>query len=216
MYKEVNDFWEIRLKRVQQNLQENGFNCFLVQDCPEAKTLVLDEIFPGLNPASVSWGGSSTFKDSGLYYALKERSDIEILDTFKSRGQEGNLELRRQALLVDLFITGTNAITEQGYLANLDMIGNRVGALVFGPRKVLILCGRNKIVSDVEAAMDRIKTYSAPANALRLKKKTPCARTAYCHDCDSPDRICNVWSITVKSFPKGRINVILINEDLGL
>ncbi|WP_291321801.1 lactate utilization protein [Desulfonatronospira sp.] len=217
MGKEIRDFWDMRLLRVRENLRANNFDCRLAESPARACAMVLDEIIPETGPASLSWGGSATFKDSGLYEQLKNRTDMQVMDTFdKSRGPEAVLEMRRRALLADLFITGTNAVTEQGYLVNLDMIGNRVGALVFGPRKVVILCGRNKIVGDLEQAMERIKTYSAPANALRLQKKTPCIKTAYCHDCESPERICNVWTITEKSFPKDRICVILINEDMGL
>jgi hypothetical protein len=126
------------------------------------------------------------------------------------------LERRRQALLVDLFITGTNAITESGQLVNLDMIGNRIGALTFGPKWVIILVGRNKLVANLDDAMYRIKNYVAPANSMRLDKKTPCVKTSFCEACQSPDRICNTWTITEKSFPKGRVKVVLINEDLGL
>lgn len=217
MSNEVDKFWWIRLGQIRENLEENNFQCFLAKDALEARDIVLNDILPKIRPTSISWGGSATFKDTGLYDALKENRDMEVLNTFdKSKGPDATLEIRRRALLSDLFITGTNAITEQGFLVNLDMIGNRVGAIVFGPKNVLILCGRNKIVGDVDDAMDRIKDYSAPANAMRLKKKTPCVKTAYCHDCQSPDRICNVWTITEKSFPKGRIIVGLINQDLGL
>ena len=125
-------------------------------------------------------------------------------------------ELRRRALLADLFITRSNAVTETGKLVNLDMTGNRVAAITFGPRNVIILAGRNKVVPDVEDAMLRVKNYAAPANAMRLDKKTPCAKTSICEECRSPDRICNTWTITEKSFPKGRIKIVLINEDLGL
>jgi len=117
--------------------------------------------------------------------------------------------------MVDLFFTGTNAITEDGILVNLDMYGNRVAALTFGPKYVVVLSGRNKIVSDIDDAMFRIKDYAAPVNAMRLNKKTPCVETSRCQECNSPDRICNTWTITQKSFPKGRIKVILINDDLG-
>jgi MinD superfamily P-loop ATPase len=101
-------------------------------------------------------------------------------------------------------------------LVNLDMMGNRVGALTFGPKHVVIMVGRNKIVSDLDEAMWRIKNYVAPTNAMRLDKKTPGVKTSYCEDCKSPDRICNTWTITEKSYPKGRVKVVLINEDLGL
>jgi len=117
---------------------------------------------------------------------------------------------------VDLFVTGTNAVTETGMLVNLDMIGNRVAALTFGPKSVIVLAGRNKIVPDLEEAMMRVKNFAAPANVMRLGMKTPCAKTSYCEECKSKDRICNSWAITEKSFPKGRIKIVLINEDLGL
>ena len=121
-----------------------------------------------------------------------------------------------QSLLVDLYITGTNAVTESGMLVNLDMIGNRIAALTFGPKDVIIIIGRNKIVPELEDAMDRVKDLAAPANAMRLDKKTPCVKTASCHECETPDRICNTWTITQKSFPKGRVKVILLNGDEGL
>jgi hypothetical protein len=118
--------------------------------------------------------------------------------------------------VVDLYLTGTNAVTEDGCLVNLDMIGNRVAALTFGPKKVVVFVGRNKIVSDLESAMYRIKDYAAPTNAMRLNCKTPCVKTSECADCKSPGRICNTWTITEKSYPKERVTVVLINEDLGL
>jgi hypothetical protein len=153
----------------------------------------------------------------GLFDRLKENTEFEVLDTFdKSIPAEEILERRRQALLVDLFITGTNAITETGQLVNLDMIGNRIGALTFGPKWVIILIGRNKLVANLDDAIYRIKNYVAPTNSMRLDKKTPCTKTSFCEECNSPDRICNTWTITEKSFPKGRVKIVLINEDLGL
>ncbi len=107
-------------------------------------------------------------------------------------------------------------MTEDGHLVNLDMTGNRVAALTFGPKKVVVFVGRNKIVADLESAMCRIKDYAAPANAMRLNYKTPCVKTSVCADCKSPSRICNTWTITEKSYPKKRVAVILINEELGL
>jgi len=158
-----------------------------------------------------------TFTSTGIYDAVKGLPDLQVLDVFdKSLAPEKALELRRQALLVDLFISGTNAVIETGELVNLDMYGNRVAAITFGPKNVVVLVGRNKIVPDLDTAMFRVKNYVAPTNAMRLDKKTPCVKTSYCEDCNSPDRICNSWTITEKSFPKGRIKVVLINEDLGL
>jgi hypothetical protein len=158
-----------------------------------------------------------TLMQSGLPEALKNDGRFQVLDTHdKSLPPEDMLELRRRSLLADLFIAGTNAITEYGQLVNLDMLGNRVGAITFGPKHVILLAGRNKIVADLEDAMVRVKNYAAPVNSMRLDKKTPCVKTGSCEDCKSPERICNHWTITEKSFPKGRIKIVLINADLGL
>jgi L-lactate utilization protein LutB len=217
MDKPIDHFWQIRLAEVKSALEANNFEVFLAQTSQEAHKLVLEEILPKTGAKSVSWGGSMTFLGTGLYEALKNKDGLETLDTFdKGFPAEAQAERRRQALLVDLFITGTNAVTESGQLVNLDMIGNRIGGLTFGPKHVVILVGRNKIVPELEEAIFRVKNYVAPANAMRLDKKTPCVKTSYCEECKSPDRICNTWAITEKSFPKGRIKVVLINEDLGL
>ncbi|MGD8337607.1 MAG: lactate utilization protein [Desulfobacterales bacterium] len=216
MDKPIETYWKIRLEKLKEALEANNFEVYLSDSAVDAKTLVLDTIMPAAKPASIAWGGSMTVVSSGLYTALKDRSDLEVLDTFdKTISAEAMLERRRQALLVDLFITGTNAVTESGQLVNLDMYGNRIGGITFGPRHVVILVGRNKLVPDLEEAFLRIKNYVAPVNAMRLDKKTPCVKTSFCEDCKSPDRICNTWTVTEKSYPKGRVKVVLINEELG-
>ncbi|HDZ90584.1 MAG: lactate utilization protein [Deltaproteobacteria bacterium] len=213
----ITHYWQIRLGALKEALEENNFEVFIAETAVDAGHLVLERILPKTGAKSVSWGGSMTFIATGLYDALKERENLEVLDTFnKNIPAEEALELRRKALLVDLFITGTNAVTETGELINLDMYGNRVAGITFGPRHVVILVGRNKIVPDLEAAMVRIKEYVAPTNAMRLNKKTPCVKTSQCEECKSASRICNTWTITQKSFPKGRIKVVLINKDMGL
>ncbi|MBW2013107.1 MAG: lactate utilization protein [Deltaproteobacteria bacterium] len=216
MDKPIDNFWKTRLADLKKVLDSNNFQAFVAENTDEAEKIVLEKIIPETAPGSVSWGGSLTFTATGLYDTLKKRSDLKVLDTFdKNLAPEESLERRRQSLLVDLFITGSNAVTETGQLVNLDMIGNRIGGITFGPKHVIILVGRNKIVPDLDAAMFRIKNYAAPVNTMRLDKKTPCARTSYCEECKSPDRICNTWTITEKSFPKGRVKVILINDDIG-
>lgn len=209
-------YWRKRLAEVKSALEGNGFAARVVEDGETACRVVEQEILPAAAPASMSWGGSTTLVSLGLYDRLKSMPSIEIIDTFdKTASREEILERRRHALLVDLFLTGTNAVTESGTLVNLDMIGNRVAALAYGPRRVIVLAGRNKIVTGMGEAMARIKNLSAPVNAMRLDKKTPCAVTGRCQECNSPERICNVWTITEKSFPKGRITVMLINQDYG-
>jgi len=212
----VTKFWDLKLAALKDALEKNNFEVYLTQTADEAKNLVLDTLLPRLSPATISWGGSLTHVQTGLYAELKEREDVTVLDTYdKSLAPAEAYELRRQSLLVDLFITGTNAVTEKGRLVNLDMIGNRVAALTFGPKDVIVLLGRNKLVADVDEAIERIKTYAAPVNVMRLDKQTPCLKTGLCQNCKSPERICNAWTISEKSFPKGRIKIILINADLG-
>ncbi len=217
MDKPIENFWQIRLADVKTALETNNFEVFLADNKEDAYNIVLEDLIPKLAPQTVSWGGSMTFTGTGLYKELKDKSNLEIWDTFdKKISDEEKKQRRRQALHSDLFITGTNAVTEAGQLVNLDMIGNRIAALTFGPKWVIIVVGRNKIVPDLEEAMFRIKNYVAPANSMRLDKKTPCVKTSYCEECKSPDRICNTWTITEKSFPKGRVKIVIINEDIGL
>jgi len=218
MEKPIDHYWKLRLADLKAALESNNFEVYLADDRQAACKIALEDIIPKLNVKSISWGGSMTFLAAdGLYDRLKENKAFEVLDTFDKNGTGDELlERRRQSLLVDLFITGTNAVTETGQLVNLDMIGNRIGALTFGPKWVIILIGRNKRVTSLDEAMYRVKNYVASANSMRLDKKTPCTKTSYCEECKSPDRICNTWTITEKSWPKGRVKVVLINEDLGL
>lgn len=216
MDKPIENYWQQRLQNLKDTLEGNNFEVFLVDNIEAACSAVLEEILPGLDVKTLSWGGSLSFVQSGLYNQLKSDRRFEVLDTYdKSISPEDMIERRRRSLLVDLFFTGTNAVTEDGMLVNLDMIGNRVAGITFGPKHVVILVGRNKVVPDLGDAMVRVKNYAAPVNTMRLDKKTPCAKTGLCEDCKSPDRICNHWTITEKSFPKGRIKVILVNADLG-
>lgn len=216
MEKPIENYWNLNLGDLKENLVKNNFDVFIADSAEDAKRVVLEEILPDIKPKTVSWGGSGTLAASGLHEHLCASDEYECLDTWdKKLSNDEKMELRRQALLVDCFFCGTNAITEEGHLVNLDMIGNRTGAITFGPRNVVILVSRNKLVPDLDRAMARIKEYVAPVNTMRLDMKTPCVKTGYCMDCTSPQRICNVWTVTEKSFPKGRIKVVLINDDLG-
>lgn len=225
----VEQYWRIRLSDAREALEANNFEVRVADDVAQARAYVLEELLPKLRDAngpeneemSVSWGGTMTFKELGLYDAFVASegptSGLRLMDPYQSSlPPEETHELRRQALLTDLYITGVNAITAAGQLVNLDMIGNRVASLTFGPRNVLVLAGRNKLVDDLNSALARIKEFAAPTNAMRLNKKTPCVKTGRCEECKSPDRICNSWTITEKSFPKGRIKIVLVNADLGL
>jgi hypothetical protein len=215
-------YWLKRLERLKNRLEKNNFEVHLANDQSQAKDLVLKEIIPKSGAKLISMGDSMTAINSGLFEEIKKNPAVDFLNTFE-RGiaLDEAFERRRQALLSDLFITGTNAVTQKGQLVNLDMVGNRVGAITYGPTYVVIMMGRNKIVPDLEAAMDRIKNYAAPINAIRHKEEhpeldPPCTETGVCSNCSHSLRICNTWTITEKSFPQGRIKVVLINEDLGL
>jgi L-lactate utilization protein LutB len=210
-------YWTKRLADLQQALEGNNFEVHRAADAAAAHRIVIEEILPKSGARSVGWGGSLTVVGTGLVEAIKARPDIAMIDTLDKQVPFDELmERRRRALLVDLYITGANAVTEDGQLVNLDMLGNRVAALTFGPRHVAVIVGRNKVVPSIDEAMFRVKNIAAPANAMRLDKKTPCVKTSYCEECKSPDRICNTWTITEKSYPKGRVKVVLVNQDLGL
>ncbi|MCP4213324.1 MAG: lactate utilization protein [bacterium] len=211
-------FWKLRLESCKAALENNNFSAYVADDPHDAKRIVMNDILPNIDVKSVSWGDSLTCYATETLDEIRQIPGINILETFAENVPRTEIiERRRQALLTDLFFTGSNAVTETGKLVNLDMVGNRTAAITFGPLNVIIFAGRNKIVPDVEAAMKRIRSYAAPLNAIRHPNfKTPCMKTSFCMDCKSPDRICNSWTITEKSFPKGRINVILINEELGL
>ena len=217
MQNPVKKYHRVRLERLGEALETNNFDVFMAADAADARSIVLECIFPATEAKSVSWGGSMTLGATGLVDDFHQMASVQVVDPYeKDLSDAQKLELRRQALLVDLYFTGCNAMTEDGRLVNLDMIGNRVAALTFGPRYVVVLVGVNKLVADLDDAMWRVKEFAAPANAMRLDMKTPCARTSVCEQCKSPQRICNAWTITEKSFPKGRIKVVLINQVLGL
>lgn len=212
------DYWRLRLEQCKRALEDNNFEAFLTDSPGSARDVIMAEIVPKIEVKSASWGDSMPLHSTGILGDLKRAPDIHVIETFDNLvPREEIVERRRKALLVDLFLTGANAVTETGQLVNLDMVGNRVAGITFGPRNVVIVVGRNKIVADIQEAMQRIKNFSAPANAIRHPGfNTPCIKTSRCMDCKSPDHICNSWMITEKSFPKGRIKVVLINQDLGL
>jgi len=216
MDKPIPEYWRRRLADTQAALRHNHFEAHVAETPADALRLVMADILPATGAVSVAWGGSRSLAQMGLLDALRQAPGLQAMDTFdKNLGRDELLERRRQALLVDCFFTSANALTETGMLVNLDMTGNRVAALTFGPRHVVVVCGRNKLAPDTETAMRRVKEYAAPVNAMRLDKKTPCVKTSRCQDCNSLERICNTWVITQKCCPTGRIHVVLVNEELG-
>lgn len=207
-----------KLSQVIKRLEFNNFEVYFANNTDEARDFFRTKILDKTEFSSASYGDSVTLRVTGALDLLKEKESIAFIETFDpAECRETRIGKRRKALNVDLFLTGSNAITEAGQLVNLDMIGNRVAAMAFGPRYVVVFAGRNKIVKDLDAAFRRIKSISAPLNAKRHTDfKTPCQTTGICQECRSPQRICNTWSIIEKSYPAHRIKIILIDEDLGL
>ena len=217
----IDEYWQIKLEKCEKALKANNFEVYNAENYAQAKEIVIEEIIPETCAKTISYGGSVTVQKTSILKVLRNHPEYKFLETLNYKGSDEEIwERCRQALLVDLYISGTNAVTETGTLINLDMWGNRVGAITFGPKNIVILVGRNKIVANIESGMSRIKNYAAPLNAIRHDidhgKRTPCVKTSSCMDCKSPDRICNYWTITEKSYPKGRIKIVLINQELGL
>lgn len=205
------------LEKTKEQLERNNFEVHISESLEAAYQIFVEEILPMLNVKSVSYGDSKTMHETKVLDYIKTCDSYEFIDTFNLQytWREQILQ-RKKALTADLFLTGSNAITETGCLVNLDMIGNRIAALTFGPRHVVLFVGRNKIVKDLESAMKRVKGLAAIKNAQSHKSlNIPCQKTGKCMDCSSPHRICNSWTITEKSYPKSRIKIVLINEDLG-
>jgi len=200
------------LEKTVEALRRNGFNCEVV----ETRAVALERAEALIPEGSLcSFGGSMSVAQTGIKDMVLAR--YETLNPYDTALDEaGKLEVRRKAFSVDWYVTGTNSITEDGTLVNLDAYGNRVAAQVFGPSNVLIVAGRNKIVPDLAAAQERIRNRAAPANNKRLGRNTPCVRTGKCEDCSSPERICNYLVVAYRCRPMGRITLLLINEQLGL
>ena len=205
------------LERCRRNLVRRGFEARIAATTEEARQILREEIRAAA-PETISFGGSMTMEATGIVDELRREGRYRLFDGVDyTLPPEERIEIRRQGLLADLYISGINAITEEGALYWLDGIGNRVAAIAFGPRKVLLVAGRNKIVPTREAAEERIRTIAAPQNIARHPGfRTPCAVTGVCADCYSEDRICNTHLRMERCFPRKRITVILIDEEMGL
>ncbi|WMI81994.1 lactate utilization protein [Anaerotignum sp. MB30-C6] len=182
--------------------------------CPTAKEAIEKALSLVPEKSSVSWGGSMSIRDMGLTKAFHD-GNFEVIDRDLAKSPEEMGDLHRQALLTDYFITSTNAISKDGILVNIDGTGNRVAALCFGPKNVIVICGINKVAPDLDCAVARARNVAAPINAFRFMGKTPCVSTGSCHNCTSPDCICSQVVITRTSRPEKRIKVILVGEELG-
>lgn len=194
---------------VAEALNKRGFDAYYVSTAEEAKAKALELIPEG---AVVSWGGSVTVDQIGLKEEVLNKYSVINRDAAKS--PEERMELMRQALTCDTFLMSANAITEDGQLVNIDGNGNRVAALCFGPKEVIVVAGMNKVVGSLEDAWDRARNYAAPVNAQRFELPTPCGKTGLCADCKNSSTICTHFVVT-RMGKNGRIKVILVGEELG-
>lgn len=198
--------------RVVEALTKNHFEASYVKTKEEAVAKVLGQI---ACDASVGIGGSHTLNQLELPRLLEERGNTVLNHNKPGLTPETILDIRHKQLACDVFLSSTNALTLDGKLVNVDGAGNRVAAMIFGPKKTIILAGVNKIVRDTAEAEKRIQLYAAPINNKRLDRPNPCVKTGQCMDCQGPTRICNVTTILNKKPGAANIEIILIGEDLG-
>jgi hypothetical protein len=206
-------FREKQVERTIHALKKNNFEALFVLDSKAAFDEVMRRIPDG---ASVGIGGSVTLDQVGLLDALGNRNIQLIWPIQQGKSWEERVELIRKSFSADIFLSSTNAVTEDGKLFNVDATGNRVGAMFVGPKKVIIVSGVNKIVKNIEAAEKKMVEWTAPQNSKRLNRKTPCTETGVCSDCNSPDRICNIYVTLAKRPTRTEVAVILVGENLGI
>ena len=197
-------------EKVVANLKKHFFDAYYVRTKAEALKLALELIPEG---DSVSWGGAMSAVEIGLTKAL-HAGNYRVIDRDPLEGEE-RMEAMRQALLCDSYVMSTNAISEDGQLVNIDRVGNRVAAMMYGPKNVVIVAGINKVAPTPEAAISRARGYAAPVNAQRFPGKTGCNVTGACENCFTEDCVCSYIVTTRMSRPAGKIKVILVGESLG-
>ena len=206
--------WNAKVaEKIIANLEKRRMAGSYAATADQARQEIL-EMIP--EAASVFRCGSMTALDIGLWEAIAAIPEVNVIDPYLPKlSPEEGLELRRRGLTADVMIASTNAITLDGKLVNLDGMGNRVAAMAFGPKKVILVAGMNKVAPDLESAVARVKHYAAPVNNMRYGLKNPCVETGLCSDCKSPQRICNMWSTIEGHMIKDRIHVKLVGEVLG-
>ena len=199
---------ELLAQKVIKGLESRNMQGYYAADKEEAFKLALQLIPEG---STVTMGGAMSAHEIGLVDAVK-KGNYRFIDR---NDYEDPREAYLQAYDVDAFLSSTNAITEDGILVNIDGTANRVSAIAYGPKKVIMIVSMNKVCDDVDGAMKRARNVAAPINAQRFVKTTPCAKTGSCMNCKSPETICCQFLITRYSrFPE-RIHVILVNDVLG-
>lgn len=203
---------DARIRRTIENLEKNNMMGYRVETEEEAIKKIEELMSKG---SIVGIGGSMTLFEVGAIDFLK-KSDYKVLDRYEEGLTPADIkEIFRKSFSADVYLTSSNAITENGELYNVDGNGNRVAAMLYGPDKVIVVVGVNKLVKDLEQAILRVEETAAPANNKRLNKNNPCTKVGHCIDCKSDERICNEYTLIKRQGVKGRIHVIIVNKELG-
>ena len=205
-------FYGCQVERTLKALEKNNFDARYVATPGEALKVIFAVIPEG---ATVGVGGSQTLVQIGFFEEAEKRLFKLMNPSPAALSPEEFIAERRKILLCDVFLASSNAVTEDGKLLNVDGTGNRTSGMTFGPKKVILVAGVNKIVKDLDAAQKRVREWAAPMNARRLGLKTPCAATGLCADCSSPQRICNAYLVLAKRPARTEFTVLLVGEELG-
>lgn len=202
----------LRVEKTIKALEKNNMEGYFVQSSDE-----LIELIDGLikDDEFMTSGGSMTLEETGVMKHLKMNYAEKFVDRADCTSPEESQTLMRRAFSADTYFASTNAVTENGELYNIDGLGNRTSAMIFGPKQVILVVGTNKIVADMAAAETRLAKIACPANTMRLNMKTPCAATGECGKCSSPDRICCAYVKLAQQRIKGRIKVIFVDGSYG-
>jgi L-lactate utilization protein LutB len=201
----------VLIPRIIDFLGQRHMHGYYAANKEEARNLVLPLIPEG---SSIGWGGSASLEEIQIKDALRQ-GNYKVYDRDHAKDEQELHAMEKRCLLSDVFLMGTNAITEDGQLVNMDGNGNRVAALAFGPEKVIVVAGINKICSDLEEAVKRVRHTAAPINAFRFPGDTPCRKFGICADCRKEDCICSQLLITRGSMTKDRVHVVIVGEPLG-
>ena len=204
-----------RNERVAQTIIKNlkrrhieGFYCASAQEAVKKVSELIED------GSSVTWGGTMTVRDLGIPDFLRKRGTLQVLDRDLVKTPEEKRDMYLRAFSADVYLSSANAISEDGVIVNIDGNGNRVAAITWGPKKVIFVIGLNKVAQNVEAALARARSTASPTNAARFDIKTPCQIDGVCHNCNSPESICNYVHF-LRNSPNGRHTVVLVGENLG-
>jgi len=204
--------WEKLAEKCVKNLKKHGFDAHFVSSGEEARTLILDMVS---GCETFGFGGSDTTRSLGVMEELKAGGKTIYDHWVKGHNLEEDLELRLQQGRCDCFFCSANAISTTGEVVNVDGVGNRTNAMTFGPKKVVVVAGMNKVTHDLDSALRRVQEVAGPMRAKSLGMETPCAETGVCNDCNVPQRICRVTTILHRKPMLTDISIILVNEEMG-